>query len=107
METIHGKVREFNGRVARDRKLASELEGVRRTILLDMGARRLTLELRDKRLGVIDDVEKPDIRVATTEDVLVGIFRGDISPMRAMLVDRTLKVEASLEDKLRLKKLFQ
>ncbi|MCI0497474.1 MAG: SCP2 sterol-binding domain-containing protein [Thermoplasmata archaeon] len=107
MDIIHAKLGEFNRKVAADERLASDLEGIHRTILLDMGERRLTLELRDKSLAIVDDVNAPDVRITTTAEVLVGIFNGDVSPMRAMLVDRTLKVEASLEDKLRLRKLFQ
>ena len=107
MELILGKVETFNGRVAEDAKMAANLEGVHKIILVDLEGEKVLLELKDKKLTVIEAAETIDVTVTTTADVLLGIVNKTLSPMRALLVDKTLKVEGSLEDKLRLRKLFE
>lgn len=107
IETIQGRVEDFNRRVAVDEGLSNDLADLHRTILLDLDGTRICLELKDGRLEIIDDVDPADITVRTTPEVLMGIFNGEIGVMRALLIDRTLKIEASLQDKLRLRKLFE
>lgn len=106
-ELINGKVRDFNERAETDEKMAKELDGVTRRILIDLGDQTMYLLLDEQRIKVVDGFDEADIRITSTVDVIGGVFTGDISPMRAMLLDRTLKVDASLEDKLRLQKLLK
>jgi len=107
VEIIQQKVAEFNEKVTADEKMSKDLGGVTKNILIDLGGERIFLELKDNAIGIVDDLGDIDMTIVTTPEVLSGIINKDISPMRALLIDRTLKVEASLEDKLRLRKLLE
>ena len=107
IEIIQQKVAEFNEKVSMDEKMSKDLGGVTKNILIDLGEQRIFLELKDNGIAMVDELGDIDVTIVTTPDVLSGIFNKEISPMRALVIDRTLKVEASLEDKLRLRKLLE
>jgi len=108
-EILNAQLAKFNERIKTDEKLQKELEGVDRTIQIEItdGATYFT-RLKDKHADELQEgtVENPDILISTDEATLKGLINKEISPIKAFLVTKQLKIQASLEDKLRLRKLF-
>jgi putative sterol carrier protein len=110
MEMLNEQLRKFNERIDNDEKMQKEMEGIERTIQIDItdGTTFYTI-LKDKHAEELIEgsIENPDIIITTDEATLRGLLNKEISPIKAFLVTKQLKIQASLEDKLRLRKLFQ
>jgi putative sterol carrier protein len=110
MEMLNEQLRKFNDRIANDEKMQKEMEGIERKIQIDItdGDNFYTI-LKDKHADELIEgkIEDPDIIITTDEATLRGLLNKEISPIKAFLVTKQLKIQASLEDKLRLRKLFQ
>jgi putative sterol carrier protein len=110
MDMLNEQLRKFNERIANDEKMQKEMEGIERKIQIDItdGPTFYTI-LKDKHAEELTEgtIENPDIIITTDEATLRGLLNKEISPIKAFLVTKQLKIQASLEDKLRLRKLFQ
>ncbi len=106
-ERIRGLVERFNRKVVEDDRLRGELEGVDRTIAIEAGEERYHLRLHGSHLGepARGEVANPDIRVSADRATMEGLLAREIPPMKAVATGK-LKIKASLEDMLRLRKLF-
>lgn len=110
LDMFNDMITKFNERMKTDEKLQKEMEGVERTIMIDVtdGAKYHTL-LKDKHAGELKEgsIENPDILITANEATFKGLINKEINPIKAFLITKQLKVKASLEDKLRLRKFFQ
>jgi len=98
----------FNRKVVEDPKLAGELAGLRRTIqveVTDGGTYHFVLE--DSRVGPLQKggVTSPDIRVSANGETFVKLYKGELRAMKAFAT-KQIRINASLEDMLRFRKLF-
>lgn len=109
-EMLQDLLNKLNERMRTDEKLQKEMEGIERTIMIEVtdGDSYFTklkeLHADELQVGRID---KPDILISANEKTLRGLINKEISPIKAFLVTKQLKLEASLEDKLRLRKFFE
>lgn len=104
---LQGLIERFNERARNDARLREEIAGMDRTIQIEAGEESYHFRLRD---GQISDLSRgrapnPDVRVTADRATLLGLLRREIPPMKALATGR-LKIKASLEDMLRLRKLF-
>ncbi|HKZ64678.1 MAG TPA: SCP2 sterol-binding domain-containing protein [Thermoplasmata archaeon] len=107
-DLIEGAVQKFNARAETDEKLQRELEGVERTVLVDLrDGSKFHFVLKDKRIGPVGEgpVEAPDVTILSDAATLTALLRKEMGPMKAYATQK-LKIKASLEDVLRLRKLF-
>ncbi len=100
-------IAKFNQKVEEDERVAKELEGMERTIVVrlnDDGAYHFVL--KDKRAGPLQegDVEG-DIEIISDSETLIALFNRELGPMKAIATKR-LKINASLQDMLRIRKFF-
>ena len=109
-EMLQDLLNKLNERMRTDEKLQKEMEGIERTIMIEVtdGDSYFTKlkELHTDELQV-GRIDKPDILISANEKTLRGLINKEISPIKAFLVTKQLKLEASLEDKLRLRKFFE
>ena len=102
METIE----KFKAKVEEDEAVRKELEGVKRTMfinVIDKEGYSFVLdgqEIKDFKKGGIDE---PDVKITATEEDLILLFKGELKPMKAWATKR-LVVKASLDDLLRVRK---
>ena len=63
--------------------------------------------LKDAHVGGLNDggIEAPDIAIIADRATLEALFKREIGPMKAIALQK-LKVKASIEDMLRLRKFF-
>ncbi len=106
-ELLQRLVNRFNQRVETDSRLQSELEGLERTIQISTDNADYHMSLRDCRIaglteGVVSDAE---VTIRADEKTLTGVLTGEIPPFKAMAM-RKLKIKASIEDAIRLRKLL-
>ncbi|MFQ5919787.1 MAG: SCP2 sterol-binding domain-containing protein [Thermoplasmata archaeon] len=97
----------FNRRVETDPRLQEEASGVERTIQLvtDQGAYHMALQ--DGRIGGLEEgpMDGADVTITVDEATFQGLVEGTVAPFKAMATGK-LKLKASLEDALRLRKLL-
>ena len=109
-DILNSMIEKFNSKVATDEKLQKDLEGIERTIQIDVtdGAKYYTT-LRNKHADTLVEgsIDNPDILISADEATLRGLINKEINPIKAFLITKQLKVKASLEDKLRLRKFFE
>lgn len=106
-ELLEELIATFNGRVEADDRLQEEAKGVERTIQLvtDQGAYHMAL--RDGRIGDLREgpMEGADVTITVDETTFRGLVEGTVAPFKALAMGK-LKLKASLEDSLRLRKLL-
>lgn len=98
----------FNKKAAEDPKLAKELGGVTRMVQIDViegGSYYFLLD--NARVGElqIGKATNPEIVISATKETFDQLKSGELRPMKALAL-RKLKVNATLEDMLRLRKFF-
>lgn len=106
---ISEQIEVFNERVRNDPNLQKELEGVVRSIHLDLeDDLSYILVLKDGAMGGFEKgtPDTPEIVITSTSDTLVKVLKKELSVMKAVFITKKIKIDASLEDKLRLRKLF-
>jgi putative sterol carrier protein len=107
-DLLDDAIARFNEKAEKDANFRKELEGVERTVLVDLkGGTTYHFTLRDMRIDGVREgpVEDADITIQSDEETLTAIFRKEMGPMKAYATGR-LKIRASLEDVLRLRKFF-
>jgi len=100
----------FNAKAAEDPKLAQELEGITRHILLDMtDGPKYNFTIADKKIhplaeGPIDD---PHLTITSDTATMLGLLKKEIKPMKAFALGKVkISGKTKLEDMLRLRKFF-
>lgn len=106
-ELLRDLIDRFNRRVEGDSRLRSELEGLERTIQVSTGRSSFYMSLKDCRIDGPEEGESQGAEVAirADEDTLKGVLKGEIPVFKAMAM-RKLKIKASMEDAVRLRKLL-
>ena len=109
-DLLNAQLEKFNSRIKTDQKLQKEMEGIERSIQIEItdGSTYYTI-LKDKHANSLQkgSVENPDIVISANEVTLRGLINKEINPIKAFLITKQLKIKASLEDKLRLRKFFE
>lgn len=101
-------ISKFNEKARTDAKLHAELEGVVRKVLVDCkDGPKFNFLLKDQQIGPLLDgpVETPDVSILSDSATLTALLKKEMGPMKAYATQR-LKVKASLDDLLRLRKFF-
>jgi putative sterol carrier protein len=109
-EIFNDILNKFNERIKSDEKLQKEMEGIERKIQIEItDAGNYYTILKDKQVTELQNgiIENPDIVITSDSATIKGLINKEISPIKAFLVTKQLKIKASLEDKLRLRKFFQ
>ncbi|SRR6266571_8618251 len=107
-ELIEQAVAKFNERAQNDAKLQKDLEGVVRTVLVDLkDGTKFHFVLKDRQIGSVADgpVDAPDVTILSDAATLTALLKKEMGPMKAYATQK-LKIKASLEDVLRLRKFF-
>lgn len=107
-DELEGLIAKFNARVREDAKLRAELEGIERTVVVDLkGGTTYHFTLKDAQVeGLLDGtVNNPDITIIADADTIRGLIAREIGPMKAFATGR-LKVKGDLEDLVRFRKFF-
>ena len=107
-QVLKDLIEKFNGKAAEDEKLQRELENVTRKIMVEMkDGETYSFILKDKQLTDFSKgkIEAPDIRIVSDTKSFDALIKREMGPMRALATGK-VKIEASLEDKLRFRKLL-
>lgn len=107
-ELLEGLIEKFNRKALNDPKLRRELEGVERKVVIDCtDGPKFNFILKDCQIKDFSEgsLDAPDIRIISDTVTLKGLINKEMGPMKA-LATRKLQIKASLDDMLRLRKLF-
>ena len=107
-ELLRAAIDKFNSKVAEDPALAKELEGVSKTVQLEVeDGEWYHFRLHDGRVDGPQKgaAERPDIRVIASADTLTRLWNRELRVMKAF-VTKKLQVKGSLEDLMRLRRFF-
>jgi putative sterol carrier protein len=107
-DLLMGVIDKFNNRVQNDEKLQKELEGVSRKIQIEVtDGKSYHFLLEDMRISDFGEgnADSPDITIISDTATIQGLFNKEIGPMKALATKR-LKLKGSLQDMLRIRKLF-
>ncbi|MCL2142680.1 MAG: SCP2 sterol-binding domain-containing protein [Methanomassiliicoccaceae archaeon] len=104
---IQGMIDKFHKKVENDEKLRGKLDGVVKTMNIDLGTECYSMRLDDAQIydyreGMTDTA---DIYFASTPEVLQQLIDGTLRPMKGYLT-RKFTVKGKLEDIMYLKSLF-
>jgi len=109
IDMLNDQLSKFNERIKNDEKLRKDFERYDRTIqiVITDGVTYHT-HFKDFQVDILKEgsLDNPDIVITSDEATLRGLINKEINPIKAFLITKKLKIEASLEDKLRLRKLF-
>ncbi|MFQ6129162.1 MAG: SCP2 sterol-binding domain-containing protein [Thermoplasmata archaeon] len=100
--------RKFNERAKTDAKLRKQLEGVSRKIQVDVtDGEGYNFVLEDLQVSDLREgkIGSPDVVLVASRDTYIALLTKDMGPMKA-IATRKLRIKASLEDILRLRKFF-
>ena len=98
----------FNKKAAEDPKLAQELEGIKRVVLIDCNdGPKFHFTLENKRMTPLADgpVDNAEVKIVSDSETLMKLLTGELKPMKAWALKK-VKIDASLEDLMRLRKFF-
>ena len=98
----------FNKKAAEDPKLAKEFAGVKRLVeIVVTDGQSYHFLLDNSRVGELQmgKATNPEISVTASKETFDQLRSGELRPMKALALKK-LKVHASLEDMLRLRKFF-
>ncbi len=107
-ELINGAIAKFNAKVGSDAVLQKELDGMKRTVQVELkDGRSFCFSLQDNRMGDFHEgrLENPDIKIVSDEATLSGLLTGTVRPMKAWATKK-VQFKASLEDLMRIRKFF-
>jgi putative sterol carrier protein len=107
-ETLASLVDRFNRHAEKTPAMAEELDGVERTIVVELTDEgSYAVDLRKGRLTNLRSGSSPtpDVKITTDAATFHRLVAKEIGPMKA-LVTRKLRIDGSLEDKLLFRKLL-
>ncbi|MBN1678247.1 MAG: SCP2 sterol-binding domain-containing protein [Candidatus Thermoplasmatota archaeon] len=98
----------FNKKAAEDPKLAKELAGIKRTVMIEVtDGDSYNFVLDNARADGLakGKIDSPDIKVSASTETFKQLQSGELRVMKAYAM-RKIQVKAPLEDVLRLRKFF-
>ena len=97
----------FNRRMENDEQLQNELDGMRKSVQLDLDSEQYHFMLENRSIDCLCEgkIENPDITLISDPETLQGIIEGKIKPIKAFAL-RKVRIKGQIEDMLRLRKLF-
>jgi putative sterol carrier protein len=100
-------VDKFNVKVEQDEKLRTELDGMDKTVLIDLESETYNFHLHDQKITDFQSgtIDAPDITLQSDPETIQGLIEGKIKPMKAFAL-RKVRVKGELDDILKLRKLF-
>ncbi len=107
-ELLMGIIDKFNQRAETDEKLRQELEGITRSVQIQVtDGKDYNFVLDNMRIENFTEgnIDSPDITIISDTKTIYGLFNRDIGPMKALATSK-LKVKGSLSDMLKIRKLF-
>jgi putative sterol carrier protein len=106
-ELLEDLIERFNRKVEKDDGMREELKDMEKTIQVVGGERRYHMTLRECRIeGLTEgEVESPDLVISADAETLRGVLEGRIPPFKAIATGK-LRIKASIEDAIRLRKLL-
>lgn len=107
-ELLEEAISKFNEKARTDPKLQAELEGIERKVLVDCkDGPKFNFVLKEKQIGSLLEgpIENPDVTILSDSATLTSLLKKEMGPMKAYALQK-LKVKASLDDVLRLRKFF-
>lgn len=108
---IKNKIEKFNEDIdnrIKDEKLKEKLEKVTRRVQIEItDDENYNFILSSGRIADFSkgNIENPDARIISDKATLEGILKGEIKPIKAWATKK-IRIKASLEDVLMLKKFF-
>ncbi len=105
---LEAAVLKFNERAKSDVKFQETLKDMTRWIQLDVaGDQTYHFHLKDYAIDGVRDgpCQDPEVVVTSDKATMLGIFAGEVSPMRAYM-GKKIRFKATLTDLLVLRKLF-
>ncbi len=107
-EYLNTAIEEFNKKGESDPKLQQEMQGIHRTVeiqVTDGDTYNFVLDNAHVSGLKKGSIPNPDIRVIGSTETFDQLWRRELRPMKALAL-RKIQVKASLEDMLRLRKFF-
>jgi putative sterol carrier protein len=100
-------VDKFNEKVDNDEKLRTELDGMTKTVLIDLESEAYHFRLYDNKIrdfqsGTCPD---PDVTIHSDPVTIQEVIEGKMKPMKAFAL-RKIRVKGNIDDILKLRKLF-
>lgn len=107
-ELLREMIEKFNEKTTKDEKLSRQLKDIVRKVQVEIeDGENYSFLLEDGKIRDFSrgNVEGPDVKIISDTATIEALLKGNIGPMKA-LATRRLRIKASLEDLLRLRKLF-
>lgn len=107
-EQLEGLIAKFNAKVETDERLRRELEGLERTVALDLrDGPKYHFTLKDLRIDGLRDgpAERADVTILSDEATVSALLSGEMGPFKAYATGK-LKIKGDLEDLVRFRKFF-
>ncbi len=107
-EVLGDLIARFNRKASEDEKLRTELEGMTRRIEVEMrDGETYHFLLENSQLVNFSKgkTNEADVRIISDTKSFEALINREMGPMKALVTGK-VKIEASLEDKLRLRKLL-
>jgi putative sterol carrier protein len=107
-DLLDGLVAKFNAKVDADPALNDELEGLTRSVLIELkDGTKYHIVLKDRRLSRVQDggIENPDVAIVTDPETLRALVLREIGPWKAYAMGK-IKLRGNLEDLARFRKFF-
>lgn len=107
-QLLREAIDKFNRKVDSDPELARELQGLKRTVQVEVtDGESYHFTLEDAHVGglVKGQLSDPDIRVVASTETLTKLWSKELRVMKAYATGR-LRVKGSIDDLLRLRKFF-
>jgi putative sterol carrier protein len=106
-DPIQGMIDKFHRKAEEDEKLRKKLDGVVKTMNIDLGEEKYSMKLDNVKITDFKDenIEDADITFISTPENLQALIDGTLRPMRGYLTKK-FSVKGKLEDIMYLKSLF-
>lgn len=100
-------IERFNKKVDSDPKTRKELEGVSKRVNVDLESEKYSFILKDCKAGDFKDglLPEADITILSDPATVEDLINGKLKVMKAWATKK-IKIKGSLEDVMRLRKLF-
>ena len=104
---IQEMIDKFHRKVEKDEKIRNKMDGVVKTINIDLGTEEYSMKLDDKKIIDYKEgmTETADILFISTPEHLQALIDGTLRPMKAYITKK-FTVKGKFEDVMYLKSLF-
>lgn len=101
-------VQDFNEKAKDDEKLKSALEGVKKTVVIEIeNIKTYSFSIENAQIVNFKDcaLEEPDVKIISDEETLKKIIMKELKPFKAYATGK-VKIKASLADLLALRRIL-